>query len=64
MLYSFIAAIGLVFIFEGMLPFLAPNFWRYAILKLTQKTDRELRIYGFISMLLGMAILMAAHYYF
>lgn len=49
-------AIGLVFVLEGLLPFLAPHFWRQAMQQMLMQSDRTLRIFGFVSMLIGLAL--------
>jgi uncharacterized protein YjeT (DUF2065 family) len=52
-----IAALALFFVFEGIAPFLHPRGVKRAFAKLMQITDRELRIAGLGSMLVGVAIL-------
>jgi len=61
--YSFIAAIGFFLIFEGVLPFVAPRFWRLLVLTMAGRPERSLRITGLISMLIGLVILFLAHRY-
>jgi uncharacterized protein YjeT (DUF2065 family) len=51
------AAIALLLVFEGMMPFINPARWRYVIRMVTDQSDRALRIMGLLSMLMG-AILM------
>lgn len=63
MFYSFIAAIGFLLIFEGLLPFAAPRFWRHLVQTMAQRPDRALRITGLISMFIGLVILFLAHRY-
>ena len=50
-------AIALVFILEGMLPFLSPTRWRETILAIGQMDDRVIRKIGLGSMLLGLVLL-------
>ncbi len=51
------AAIALVFIIEGLLPFLSPGRWR-AMLSLAERLDDgSIRRIGLVSMLLGVALL-------
>ncbi len=54
---SFVAAIGLVFVFEGLLPFLAPRFWRRMIQQIMIQNDKAVRVFGLMSMLTGVGIL-------
>ena len=56
MLHIFTTAIGLLFVFEGILPFLSPHFWRSLMQQMFLLSDRALRITGLVSMLVGLAI--------
>ena len=51
----FVTAIGLLFVFEGMLPFLSPRIWRGLMQHMTIQSDRALHIMGLVSMLVGLA---------
>ena len=51
------AALGLFFVFEGIAPFLNPRGVKRTFAWLLQVRDRELRIAGLGSMLLGIVIL-------
>ena len=53
----FIAAIGLMLILEGILPFVHPDGWRKVFLMAVQMNNNELRFLGLSSMLLGLLIL-------
>jgi uncharacterized protein len=63
MAYNIIAAIGLVLLIEGILPFLAPRFWRMFVLQFSVQSDRILRITGLFSMLVGLLILVLLRRY-
>lgn len=54
---DFIAAMCLVLVLEGILPFLAPGRWRGMVLSLAQVDERSIRIIGLCSMLLGAGLL-------
>jgi len=54
-------AIALVFIIEGMLPFISPNRWRAMLAVAAQMDDRMIRNVGLGSMLLGVVILYLVH---
>lgn len=56
----FITAVGLLFVFEGMLPFLSPRFWRSLMQQLFVQSDRALRSMGLVSMLIGLALVCIA----
>lgn len=51
------AALCLVLVIEGIMPFVAPGRWRSMAYLLTQLEDRPLRIAGLCSMLLGAGLL-------
>ena len=54
---SLLNAICLLLIIEGIIPFLYPQKWRNLVAKLTIVNNRQLRIMGLVSMLLGVALL-------
>ncbi len=56
-LSDLLAAVALFFVLEGMIPFLNPHGMKRALEKLLTLGDRELRIAGLGSMLVGVAIL-------
>ncbi|MCB1704411.1 MAG: DUF2065 domain-containing protein [Halioglobus sp.] len=55
------AAIALVFIVEGMLPFISPNRWRAMLAQAERMDDRVIRNIGLGSMLFGVVILYWVH---
>ena len=57
---TFLLAVALMLIIEGLLPFLAPNLWRDAFRRITQLSDGQIRFFGLTSMLLGMLLLLLA----
>ena len=59
-LSDFLAALGLFLVLEGMAPFLHPQGLKRALARLLTVPDRELRIAGLGSMLVGVIILFAA----
>jgi uncharacterized protein len=56
-LTDLLAALGLFFVMEGIAPFLNPQGLKRALTKLLEVRDRELRIAGLGSMLVGVVIL-------
>ena len=54
-------AIALVFIVEGMLPFVSPNRWRTMLAMAEQMDDRMIRSVGLGCMLFGVIILYLVH---
>ena len=55
------AAFALVFIIEGILPFISPNRWRAMLAMAAQMDDRMVRNIGLVSMLFGVVILYLVH---
>jgi uncharacterized protein len=56
-LSDLVAAVALFLVLEGMAPFLNPRGMKRALTRLLEIGDRELRIAGLGSMLVGVAIL-------
>ncbi|MFT7178016.1 MAG: hypothetical protein ACI9EP_000507 [Oceanospirillaceae bacterium] len=52
-----LVAFCLMLIMEGMLPFLYPQKWRKLVVQLAQISDRNMRLLGLASMLLGLVLL-------
>lgn len=55
---TFLMALALMLILEGVLPFIAPNLWRDTFRKITQMTDGQIRFVGLSSMIVGLLILL------
>ena len=56
------AALALVLVVEGLMPFIAPRAWREAFRRLTEMSDGQLRFIGLASMTLGaVALLVVTH---
>ncbi|MFZ5593817.1 MAG: DUF2065 domain-containing protein [Pseudomonadota bacterium] len=51
------AAVALLLVIEGVMPFLSPQAMRKTWLLMSQMDDRSLRIVGLVSMLLGLLLL-------
>lgn len=58
MLETFLIAVALMLILEGMLPFLSPSTWREAFRKLIEINDNQIRFIGLTSMLIGLMLLL------
>lgn len=52
-----LAAMALMLVFEGILPFIAPRGMRQTWLNLAQMNDNTLRMIGLVSMLAGLVML-------
>jgi len=57
MWHDFWVAIALLFVIEGIWPFLSPGGMREALRLMVEQDDRTLRLAGLISMLSGLALL-------
>ncbi|MDP6436974.1 MAG: DUF2065 domain-containing protein [Gammaproteobacteria bacterium] len=51
------AALAIYLIIEGLLPFASPRGWKQSIELIAQLSDRQLRVFGLISMLVGAVLL-------
>ena len=52
-----LAALALVFVFEGIITFINPSGMKRIMTKILEFKDRELRIAGLLSMLIGVIVL-------
>jgi uncharacterized protein YjeT (DUF2065 family) len=52
-----LAALALLLVLEGLLPFLAPNRYREYLLEMSRFPARNLRIMGLVFMILGLLLL-------
>jgi uncharacterized protein len=53
-----LAAVALMFVIEGLLPFFSPSSWRRVFERATQLSDGQLRFLGLSSMLAGLLMLL------
>lgn len=61
---DFFVAIGLLFVFEGMFPFLSPEKWRNYVQQIIRQDDKKLRIMGLVLMIVGLIIVTIMHFVF
>ena len=54
---TWLAALGLALILEGLLPFIAPSAWRQAFTQLMQLADGQLRFFGLLAVGGGLLLL-------
>ena len=57
MWHDLLVALALLFVVEGIWPFLNPDGLRRALLVMAQQNDRSLRVAGLASMLVGLVLL-------
>jgi len=50
------AALALMLVLEGVLPFAAPRIWREAFKRFTEMSDGQIRFAGLTSMIAGLII--------
>jgi len=51
------AALCLMLVLEGMMPFLSPGKWRQLVKKLAEVDNQNMRMAGFFSMVVGATLL-------
>jgi hypothetical protein len=57
MFKTLLAAIALMLVIEGVLPFAAPRVWRDTFRRVTEMSDGQIRFIGLSSMLAGAGLL-------
>ena len=55
---TFLMALALMLVIEGLLPFLAPNLWRETFRRIIKMSDGQIRFFGLTSMLIGLLLLL------
>lgn len=61
---TLLCAIGFVLVLEGFLPFIAPDFWKRAVRESTRIPSEKIRIIGFGSVVLGLAVVWSTMLFF
>jgi hypothetical protein len=56
-----LVALALLFVIEGIMPFLAPGLMRRMLLEVARQDNRSLRVTGLVSMLVGVGLLYLFH---
>jgi uncharacterized protein YjeT (DUF2065 family) len=57
---TFLMAVGLMFVIEGVLPLVAPKSWREMFRRILEFSDGQIRFFGLASMLAGLALIALA----
>lgn len=52
-----LAALALMLVIEGLLPFISPGRWRALFEQITQMSDGQIRFFGLSSMIAGVLLL-------
>jgi uncharacterized protein YjeT (DUF2065 family) len=55
---TFLMALALMLVIEGLLPFLAPGLWRDTFRRIIKLSDGQIRFFGLTSMLVGLLLLL------
>jgi len=55
---TFFLALGLMLIFEGLLPFISPQSWRETFKRMIELKDGQLRFIGLISIVGGLLLIL------
>ena len=56
-----LAAVALMLVLEGLLPFLSPQIWRQMFERATRMSDGQIRFLGLTCMVVGVALLLLFH---
>jgi uncharacterized protein YjeT (DUF2065 family) len=56
---TWLLALGLMLLVEGVLPFAAPRLWRETFRRATELADGQLRFIGLTSILLGLVMIVS-----
>ena len=54
---TFVTALALMLVFEGLLPFVSPASWRSLVRRIGVMTDGQIRFFGMASVLAGLVLL-------
>ena len=60
MVATFLMALALMLVIEGLMPFLAPSLWRETFRRIIKMSDGQIRFFGLTSMLIGLLLLLLA----
>ena len=58
---SFVIALGLVLILEGIVPLVFPSLWKDTFRRITLLEDGQLRFIGLMAVVSGVMVLLAMH---
>ena len=57
---DFVTALGLMLVFEGVVPFLRPAYWKQILIGISEFSDFRLRVGSLILMMIGLIIVYVA----
>ena len=59
---TFVTALALMLVFEGLLPFVSPASWRSLVRRIGVLTDGQIRFFGMTSIVAGLVLLFIVLY--
>tara|TARA_B100001175_G_C19174336_1_gene478964 strand:+ start:237 stop:425 length:189 start_codon:yes stop_codon:yes gene_type:complete len=59
---SFVLAIGLVLVIEGLFPLFFTQSWKDAFTKITNQKNGQIKFYGLLSVIIGIMIIFIGTY--
>jgi len=59
---TFVTALALMLVFEGLLPFVSPASWRSLVRRIGVLTDGQIRFFGMTSIVAGLVLLFVVLY--
>jgi len=59
---TFVTALALMLVFEGLLPFVSPASWRSLVRRIGVLTDGQIRFFGMSSIVAGLVLLFVVLY--
>jgi len=57
MVTTFLLALALMLVIEGLMPFVAPRIWRETFRRVTELADGQLRFLGLTSIAVGLVLM-------
>ena len=57
---ALLLGLALMLVFEGILPFTAPSAWKATMRRLSEMSDRQIRLIGFGTLMGGMLLALLA----
>jgi len=55
-------ALGLMLVFEGLLPLCLPRHWKDTMRQILALRDGQLRFFGLVALVLGLAVVLFSYY--
>ena len=59
-----IIGLGLVFVLEGIMPFVSPDRYRRFLLRMAEQNPKSLRTMGLVMMVVGLGIVVAMQHFY